>query len=124
MEIETTPWYETRTLVSPAVEMLQKEGLIQYKKSYLKTESPQTANSKPRFIHYDANYVKYCFLKEFYQFLFDGVRQGVFSEGDENELLVIINGTVTDFIQYCGEHPSEEDARELFRTFCKIHLFR
>jgi hypothetical protein len=63
MEVQTTPWHETRSLISPQIEMLQENGMIQYKESFLKTESPKTALSKKRFIHYDANYVKYCLLK-------------------------------------------------------------
>ena len=123
MEVKTTPWYETRSLISPQVEMLQKEGMIQYKASFLKDESPQTATLKKRFIQYDANYVKYCFLKEFYQLLFDGVKQ---SEGNDIVLLFlneVVNDVVTDFTEYCREQPSEENARELFRAFCKVHLF-
>ena len=123
MEVETAPWYETRSLISPQIEMLQEDGMIQYKASFLKKESPKTATLKKRFIQYDANYVKYCFLKEFYQLLFDGVRQEVF-EGDNNELLALLTGVVTDFAEYCQEHPSEEDARELFRAFCKARLFK
>ncbi|MEG4294883.1 hypothetical protein Q5692_39775 [Microcoleus sp. C2C3] len=122
MEIETTPWHETRSLISPQIEMLQEDGMIQYKKSFLKTESPQTATVKPRFIHYDANYIKYCFLQEFYQLLFDGVRQEVF-EGDNNELVALLAEVVTDFTDYCREQPSKENARELFRAFCKPHLY-
>ncbi|MEG4812736.1 hypothetical protein QUA82_35270, partial [Microcoleus sp. F8-D3] len=123
-EIETTPWHETRTLISPEIEMLQEGGMIQYKKSFLKSEAPQSAIPKSRFIYYDGNYVKYCFLKEFYQLLFDGVRQELLTEGDENELTVILAKVVTDFTQYCRENPLEESARELFRDFCKIHFLR
>lgn len=81
VEVQTTPWYETRSLISPQVEMLNPAGMIKYKDSFLKTESPRNATVKPRFIHYNANYVKYYFLKEFYQLLFDGVRQEVLEEG-------------------------------------------
>ena len=77
MEIETTPWHETRSLISPQIEMLQEDGMIQYKGSFLKKENPKTATLKKRFIHYNANYVKYCFLKEFYQLLFEGDRQEI-----------------------------------------------
>jgi len=123
MEIETTPWYETRSLISPQVEMLQKDGMVQYKGSLLKTESPQTATVKKRFIRYDVNYVKYRFLTDFYQLLFDGVRQEVL-EDEDNELLALLSEVVTEFARYCREHPLEEDARELFRSFCKARLFK
>jgi hypothetical protein len=123
MEIETTPWHETRSLISPQIEMLQEGGMIQYKASFLKTESPRCATLKSRFIQYNANYVKYCFLKEFYQLLFDGVRQEVF-EGDGNKLAVLLPEVITDFAQYCQEQSSEENVRELFRAFCKAHLYR
>jgi hypothetical protein len=123
MEVETTPWYKTRSLISPQIEMLQEDGMIQYKASFLKSESPRYATLKSRFISYNANYVKYCFLKEFYQFLFDGVRQELF-EGDNNELVALLAEVVTDFTEYCREQPSEENARELFRAFCKAHLYR
>jgi hypothetical protein len=123
MEIETTPWHETRSLISPQIEMLQEDGMIQYKGSFLKKESPRYATLKSRFIFYNANYVKYCFLKEFYQLLFDGVRQEVF-EGDNNELLALLAEVVADFAEYCREQSSEENARELFRAFCKAHLYR
>jgi len=122
MEVETTPWHETRSLVSPQIEMLQEDGVIQYKGSFLKDESPKSAVLKKRYIHYDTNYVKYCFLKEFYQLLFDGTQQSIF-EGDSNELVTLLAEVITDFAQYCREHPSEENARELFREFCKAHLF-
>ena len=122
MEVETTPWHERRSLISPQIEMLQKDGVIQYKKSFLKSESPKEATLKPRFIHYDANYVKYCFLKEFYQLLFDGVRQEVL-EDEDNDVIRVVGDAITKFEQYCREQPSEQDARELFRTFCKVHLF-
>jgi len=127
MEIETTPWHETRSLISPQIEMLQEDGMIQYKNSFLKKESPKTATVKPRFIHYNASYVKYCFLKEFYQLLFDGVRQELLAPPDEenkNELVNEIIEVVFYFMEYCHEHPSEENARELFRSFCKAHLYR
>ena len=123
MEVETTPWHETRSLISPQIEMFQKDGMIQYKKSFLKSESPQTGTLKPRFIHYDVNYIKYCFIKEFYQLLFDGVRRQIFEGSNETELTDLLAETATEFAQYCREQPSEENARELFRTFCKIHLF-
>jgi hypothetical protein len=123
MEVETTPWYETRSLISPQIEMLQEEGMVQYKASFLKKESPRYATLKSRFIFYNANYVKYCFLKEFYQLLFDGVRQEVF-EGDGNKLAVLLAEVITDFAQYCQEQPLEENARELFRSFCKARLFK
>ena len=122
MQVETTPWHETRSLISPQIEMLQKDGMIQYKASFLKRESPKTATVKLRFIHYNASYVKYCFLKEFYQLLFDGVRQEVF-EGDESKLAVLFAELITEFAQYCKEQPLQEDARELFRSFCKAHLY-
>lgn len=123
MKVEATPWYETRSLISPQIEMLQKDGMIQYKNSFLKTESPRYATLKARFIHYDANYIKYCFLKEFYQLLFDGVRQEVF-KGDNNELVALLTETVGDFTKYCREQSSEENALILFRAFCKAHLYR
>ena len=122
MKIETTPWHETRSLISPQIEMLQEDGMIQYKKSFLKDESPKSATLKQRFIHYDVNYVKYCFLKEFYQLLFDGARQNVL-EGHNSELATAMLDIVTDFTQYCRVQSLEEDAREQFRTFCKIYLF-
>jgi hypothetical protein len=122
MEVQTTPWHETRSLISPQIEMLQEDGMIQYKASFLKGESPKTATLKKRFIQYNVNYVKYCFLKEFYQLLFDGIREQTF-EGDGNELVDLLTDAVADFSQYCREQSLEEDARELFRTFCKIHLF-
>jgi hypothetical protein len=103
--------------------MFQKSGMIQYKGSFLKKESPRYATLKSRFISYNANYVKYCFLKEFYQLLFDGVRQEVF-EGDSNKLVSLLAEVVADFTQYCQEQSSEENARELFRAFCKAHLYR
>jgi hypothetical protein len=123
MEIETTPWYKTRLLVPPAVEMLDPSGIRQYKSSFLKSESPRTTTPQKRFIHYDANYVKYRFLVEFYQLLFDGARE-ISSEGKNDELTGLIGDTVAEFTQHCREHPSEEDARELFRAFCKAELYR
>jgi len=123
MEVETTPWHETRSLISPQIEMLQEDGMIQYKASFLKKESPRYATLKSRFIFYNANYVKYRFLTEFYQLLFDGVRQEVF-ERDNNKLVSLAVEVVTDFIECCREHPSEEKALELFRTFCKARLFK
>jgi hypothetical protein len=122
MEVKTTPWPETRSLISPQIEMLQEDGMIQYKASFLKHESPKTPIPTKRFIHYNANYVKYCFLKEFYQLLFDGVRQEVF-KNEDNELATLLIDAVSDFTQYCQEHSSEENARELFRTFSQVHLF-
>jgi hypothetical protein len=122
MEIETTPWHETRILISPQIEMLQEDGMIQYKGSFLKDESPKTAILKKRFIHYDANYIKYCVLKEFYQAVFDGVRQEMVEDAD-NELVTLLAAAITDFAEYCREQSLEENARELFRTFCKVHLF-
>lgn len=122
MEVETTPWHETRSLISPQIEMLQEGGMIQYKESFLKKESPKTATLKKRYIHYNVNYVKYCFLKEFYQLLFDGVRQEVF-DGDNNELLALLAEVVAEFTEYCREQSSEENAHVLFQTFCKTHLF-
>ena len=123
MEVETTPWYETRSLISPQIEMLQEDGMIQYKKSFLKNESPKSATLKQRFIHYDVNYIKYCFVKEFYQLLFDGVRQSESNDIVLSFLNEVVNSVVADFTEYCREQPLEEDARELFRTFCKVHLF-
>jgi hypothetical protein len=122
MQIETTPWHKTRSLVSPQIEMLQADGVVQYKASFLKDESPKSAIITKRYIHYDTNYVKYCLLKEFYQLLFDGVRRELFEE-DSNQLAILLTEVVTGFTDYCGEHPSEENARELFRAFCKDHLF-
>ena len=122
MEVKTTPWHETRSLISPQIEMLQKDGMIQYKGSFLKDESPKTATLKKRFIQYNANYIKYCFLKEIYQLLFDGVRQEVIEDVDQ-QLIDLASDTIVEFAKYCQEQPSEENARELFRTFCKIHLF-
>src|SRR6476661_56665 len=104
MEVETTPWHETRTLISPQIEMLQKDGMIQYKGSFLKKESPRYATLKSRFIFYNANYVKYCFLKDFYQLLFDGARQdGLENENDENKLVALLAELITDFAEYCRE---------------------
>ena len=123
MEVKTTPWHETRSLISPQIEMLQEDGMIQYKESFLKTESPRYATLKSRFIFYNANYVKYCFLKEFYQLLFDGVRQEVF-KGEDNELVTLLGDVITEFAQYCQEQPLEENARELFRSFCKARLYK
>jgi hypothetical protein len=123
MEVETTLWHETRSLISPQIEMLHENGMIQYKNSFLKKESPRYATLKSRFISYNANYVKYCLLKEFYQLLFDGVRQEVF-EGDSNKLVSLLAEVVADFTEYCREQSSEENARELFRAFCKAHLYR
>lgn len=123
MKIEATPWYETRSLISPRSEMLQKDGMIQYKGSFLKKESPQTATLKKRFIHYDAKYIKYCFLKEFYQLLFDGTRQGLF-EGDKNELVTLLTEVVTEFTQYCQEQSLEENPKELFRSFCRARFYK
>jgi hypothetical protein len=122
MEVTTTLWHETRSLISPQIEMLSPDGMIQYKGSFLKDESPKTATLQKRFIEYNANYVKYCFLKEFYQLLFDGVRQEVFEDVDE-ELVVSLANVATEFVEYCREQTLEENARELFRTFCKVHLF-
>ena len=123
MQVETTPWHETRSLISPQIEMLQTDGMIQYKGSYLKNESPKSAVLKKRFIHYDVYYIKYCFLKEFYQLLFDGVRQEVLVGSNETELTDLLAEVIIDFLEYCREHSSEENALELFRTFCKVHLF-
>jgi hypothetical protein len=123
MEITTTPWHETRSLISPQIEMLHEDGMIQYKESFLKTESPKNATLKARFIHYDTNYVKYCFLKEFYQLLFDGVRGEILEDG-ASTVVDLLAEVVTNFTEYCREHPSEENARELFRTFCKARLFK
>jgi hypothetical protein len=123
MEIETTPWHETRTPISPQIEMVQLNGMIQYKALFLKNESPRTATIQKRFVHYDTNYIKYYFLKEFYQLLFDGVRQEVL-KGDDNPLLSLTAEVVTDFIEYCREHPLAENAHELFRAFCKARLFK
>jgi hypothetical protein len=123
MEVETTPWHETRSLISPQIEMLQEDGMIQYKGSFLKDESPKSAVLKKRFIQYDTNYIKYCFLKEFYQLLFDGARQHVLEGSNETELTDLLAEIIIDFLEYCREQSLEENARELFRTFCKIHLF-
>ena len=123
MEVTTTPWHETRSLIAPQIEMLQGDGMIQYKESFLKTESPKSATSNKRFIHYDVNYVKYCFLKEFYQLLFDGTRQHVLEGSNETELTDLLAEVIIDFLEYCREQSLEENARELFRTFCKIHFF-
>ena len=123
MEITTTPWHETRSLISPQIEMLQEDGMIQYKGSFLKDESPKTATLKKRFIYYNANYIKYCFLKEFYQLLFDAVRQETAFESNNNPLLDLLADAVIEFAQYCQEQPSQENARDLFRAFCKVHLF-
>jgi hypothetical protein len=97
--------------------------MIQYKASFLKKESPRCATLKSRFIFYNANYVKYCFLKEFYQLLFDGVRQEVVEDGDK-ELTALLADAIAEFSKYCQEQSLEENARELFRTFCKARLFK
>ncbi|MEG4517165.1 MULTISPECIES: hypothetical protein [unclassified Microcoleus] len=123
MRIEATPWHETRTLIPPRIEMLQEDGMIQYKSSFLKKESPRCATLKLRFIHYNVNYVKYCFLKEFYPILFDGVRGDSVAMKDGSELTTIVSEVIADFVEYCREQPSEESDRELFRDFCKAHLF-
>ena len=107
--------------------MLQEDGMIQYKESFLKTESPKSAVSTRRYIQYDVNYVKYCFLKEFYQLLGDGVHQEIFSspenEDDENELVTILGEVIIDFIKYCEEQKLADNPLEAFRAFCKVHLF-
>jgi hypothetical protein len=123
MEIETTPWYETRLTVPPQLLMLQEGGMIQYKASFLKSESPRTTTPSKRFVHFDANYVGYCFLEKFYQLLFDRSRQ-ISLESGEGELITLLTELISNFAQYCREHPSEEDARELFRSFCKARLFK
>jgi len=127
MQVETTPWHETRSLIAPQVEMLQKDGMIQYKDSFLKSESPKLAISQKRFIHYNVNYIKYCFLKEFYQLLGDAVHRELFSspqdENDENELVTILTDTVIDFIKYCEGEKLADNPREAFRAFCKTYLF-
>ncbi|MEG4488820.1 hypothetical protein [Microcoleus sp. D2_18a_B4] len=121
MKVETTPWYETRSLISPRIEMLQEEGMILYKKSFLKSESPKTANLKPRFVHYDANYISYCFLKEFYQLLFDGAKKQEFSASD---LVGLLAEVTEDFLDDCSSHTlEEEDAKHLFQVFCQTSLF-
>ena len=103
MEVETTPWYETRSLISPQIEMLQEDGMIQYKGSFLKDESPKSAVLKKRFIQYDASYIKYCFLKEFYQLLFDGIRQQRLVGSNETELTDLLGEVIIDFLEYCRE---------------------
>jgi hypothetical protein len=123
MEIQATPWYETRISIPPQLLMIQEGGMIQYKASLLKEESPRTVTPSKRFIHFDANYVSYCFLTQFYQLLFDSSRQISF-EGTESELITLLAEVTSRFTQHCREHPSEENARELFRTFCKIQLFQ
>ncbi|MEG4290026.1 hypothetical protein Q5692_39200 [Microcoleus sp. C2C3] len=128
MEIETTPWHETRSLISPQIEMLQEDGMIQYKESFLKTESPKSATAKKRFIHYNVNYVKYCFLKEFYQFLGDGVYQKILNspedENDKNELIAILSEVIVDFIKYCEKEKLADNPREAFRAFCRDFLLQ
>jgi hypothetical protein len=121
MEIETTPWYETRLTIPPQLLMIQEGGMIQYKASLLKEESPRVTTPSKRFIHFDANYVEYCFLTQFYQLLFDGSRQISFEGNDE--LTDLLAETVSNFTRHCREHPSEENARVLFRAFCKARLF-
>lgn len=121
MKVETTPWHETRSLVSPRIEMLREEGMILYKRSFLKSESPQTATLKPRFVHYDKNYVKYCFLKGFYQLLFDGAKKQEFSASD---LVGLLTEVTEDFVEDCSTHTlGEEDAKHLFQVFCQTSLF-
>lgn len=122
MEIITTPWYETRSLISPQIEMLQKDGMVQYKGSFLKDESPKTATLKKRYIQYNASYIKYCILKELYQAVFDGAR-GEIVEDASQQLIDLARDTIIEFAQYCEEQSLEENARELFRSFCKLHLF-
>lgn len=135
MEIESTPWFETRSLVPPELEMLQSEGMIQHKKSFLRTQSPKSATPKFRFIHYNQNYVKYSFLKEFYQFLFDLRNSGVtindgdgdvlnFDDGSQHEAIInILRETISDFSVHCNLELTESNSKELFRTFCQLHLF-
>ncbi len=123
MEIDSTPWHETRLTIPPELLMLQEGGMIQYKASFLKSESPRTTSPSKRFIHFDANYVQYCFLEKFYQLLFDGSRQ-ISLESGESELITLLSELVSNFTQYCREQPSEENARELFRAFCKAQLFK
>ncbi|MEG4445738.1 hypothetical protein QUB47_28355 [Microcoleus sp. AT9_B5] len=119
MEIKTTPWYETRSLIPPQIEMLQEGGMIQYKGSFLKKESPKNATLKSRFIHYDANYVKYCFLKEFYS-----LAASCGDDTDKNKLLDLVEDCLKDFFDYCRENSTEEVLpRETFRAFCKTHLY-
>jgi hypothetical protein len=120
--METTPWHETRITVPPTIEMLSADGVIQYKNSFLKSESPRVVSPSKRFIHFDANYPKYCFLTEFYQLLFDATRRET-GDTDVKMLLSLLTEVATDFAEYCREHSSEEDARELFRSFCKAHLY-
>lgn len=122
MEIDTTPWHETRVSIPPQLLMLQEGGMIQYKASLLKDESPRTVTPSRRFIHFDTNYVKYCFLEKFYQLLFDGSRQ-ISIEGNNDELVALLTEAVVEFAQYCGEHPLEENAHPLFQAFCKANLF-
>jgi hypothetical protein len=122
MEIDATPWHETRISIPPQLLMLQEGGMIQYKASFLKSESPRTVTPSKRFIHFDTNYVRYCFLEKFYQLLFDGARQ--LSEGNNDELITLLTEVANTFTQHCREHPSEENARELFRAFCKARLFK
>jgi hypothetical protein len=124
MEIEAARWHKTRLTVPPAVEMLDPSGIKQYKLSFLKSESPKTATAQKRFIHYDADYIKYCFLTHFYQLLFDGARREIVEDADTEILLALLSEIATSFTQHCREHPSEEDARELFRSFCKANLFK
>jgi hypothetical protein len=39
MEINTTPWHETRSLISPQIEMLQKDGMISTKRHFLRMKA-------------------------------------------------------------------------------------
>jgi hypothetical protein len=74
------------------------------------------------------NYVKYCFLKEFYQLLGDAVHRQLFvvteDEDNENKLVTILSEVILDFIKYCKEEKLADNPREAFRAFCKIHLFQ
>ena len=121
--METTPWHKTRITIPPTIELLNADGMIQYKNSFLKSESPRVTTPQKRFIHFDSNYLKYCFLTHFYQLLFDAMRRET-GDTDVKILFSLLAEVVNDFAQYCREHPSEEDARELFRSFCKARLFK
>ncbi|MEG4583056.1 hypothetical protein QUA71_26095 [Microcoleus sp. MON1_C5] len=122
MKIKVIPWYETRTLISPQAEMLNKEPMVLHKESFLRSESPKLATAQRRFITFGENYVKYCFLKEFYQLLEGTLQQENAQDGDRKGLIDLLTEVSEHFIVHC-ENSSQSNQLELFRSFCKEHLF-